>query len=432
MTTHHHPPSSACGTADHFTRRSLLKAGGLLWLTPLSDLLALNAENAPDPGAPAKSIILLWLAGGPSQVDTFDPHPPSSPIHGPKAIKSAAKNIQLATGFEQTAELMNDISLIRSVVSKEGDHERAFYNIKTGYRPNPTVAHPSVGAIVSHELAGNGIDIPAHVSILPNQWPGRGGHLGARFDAFQIGDPGKPVPDITTNIPEKRQQKRLDSLSIVENAFAQGRPAHLDSEITLHADTMQKGRRMMTSEQVKAFDISNIPDSDRAPYGDTPFGRGCLAAVRLVEAGVRCVEVTLKGWDSHINNAESQAARVKTLDPAFAALIRDLKARGLFNDTVVLCGGEFGRSPKLNGLDGRDHWPHGFSIALAGGGLTGGKVIGATDPNAEKKDPEDPVAVADIHATVQHTLGIDPDTVLMTSVGRPIALSEGKILHQLL
>jgi hypothetical protein len=432
MTNHHHHPTGTCHPTDHLSRRTLLKAGGLLWLTPLSDLLALNAEKASDPDAPAKSIIILWLAGGPSQVDTFDPHPNSTVIRGPKAIPTAAKNIQLAAGFEQTAELMNDISLIRSVVSKEGDHERAFYNIKTGYRPNPTVVHPSIGAIVSHELAGPGIDIPTHVSILPNKWPGRGGHLGAQFDAFQIGDPGKPVPDITSSLPEKRQQNRLESLSIVEKAFAQGRQENLDNQITLHNDTIAKGRRMMSSDQIKAFDLSQIPQSEKVPYGDTPFGRGCLAAVRLVEAGVRCVEVTLKGWDSHINNTESQAARVLTLDPAFASLIRDLKARGLFENTVVLCGGEFGRAPKPNGLDGRDHWPHGFSIALAGGGLAGGKVIGATDPQADKKEPQAPVAVADIHATVQHTLGIDPDTELMTSAGRPIALSEGKILHQLL
>jgi uncharacterized protein (DUF1501 family) len=430
--SHHTHPIGACGTADHVSRRTLLKAGGLLWLTPVSDLLALDAEKAGISGASPKSIIILWLAGGPSQVDTFDPHPGSAAIRGPKAIQTAAKNIQLAAGLEQTAELMNDISLVRSVVSMEGDHERAFYNIKTGYRPNPTVAHPSVGAIVSHELAGPGIDIPTHVSILPNQWPGRGGHLGARFDAFQMGDPGKPVPDITTATPDARQKTRLESLSVVENAFAQGRQKNLDEKITLHRDTMKKGRRMMTSEQIQAFDISKIPQSDRRPYGDTPFGRGCLSAVRLIEAGVRCVEVTLKGWDSHLNNTETQAERLKTLDPALAALIRELKARDLFENTVVLCGGEFGRTPHPNGLEGRDHWPHGFSIALAGGGIAGGRLIGATDPEGKKKEPAHPVAVADIHATIQHSLGIDPETELMTSVGRPIALSDGKILKELL
>ncbi|MEM7145608.1 MAG: DUF1501 domain-containing protein [Verrucomicrobiota bacterium] len=428
----HHSKSPACNTPDHYSRRTLLKAGGLLWLTPVSDLLALDAESAPDPAAPPKSIIILWLAGGPSQVDTFDPHPASSPIQGPKSIPTAAKDIELAAGFEQTAELMDDISLIRSVVSKEGDHERAFYNIKTGYRPNPSVAHPSIGAIVSHELAGDGIDIPTHISILPNQWPGRGGHLGAQFDAFQVGDPGKPVPDISTEIPKKRQQRRLNSLDIVEKAFAQGRPPNLDREITLHNDTIAKGRRMMSSDQLKAFDLSEVLDSEKTPYGDTPFGRGCLAALRLVQAGVRCVEVTLSGWDSHINNAELQAGRVKILDPAFAALIRDLKSRGLFENTVVVCGGEFGRTPKLNALDGRDHWPHAFSIAVAGGGLAGGRVIGETDPQGDKKEPASPVAVADVHATIQHTLGINHETELMTSIGRPIALSDGKIIKQLL
>jgi uncharacterized protein (DUF1501 family) len=154
--------------------------------------------------------------------------------------------------------------------------------------------------------------------------------------------------------------------------------------------------------------------------------------LRLIETGVRCVEVTLGGWDTHVNNHELQRKRVSVLDPAFAALIRDLKERNLLDSTVVLCGGEFGRTPRLNAVGGRDHWPYAFSVALSGGGIRGGRVIGASDPEGEKKEPDHPVKVQDIHATIQHTLGINPEKELITPVGRPLALSDGNVINELL
>ncbi|MDG2123656.1 MAG: DUF1501 domain-containing protein, partial [Verrucomicrobiales bacterium] len=172
--------------------------------------------------------------------------------------------------------------------------------------------------------------------------------------------------------------------------------------------------------------------SELEAFGDSAFGRGCLAAARLVEVGVRCVEVTLGGWDTHLNNHELQGGKIDVLDPALAALITTLKARDLLDSTVVVCGSEFGRTPKLNPLEGRDHWPHGFSVAMAGGGIRGGQVIGATDPEGERKAPENPVSVADLHATVFEALDVDPETELMTPVGRPISLSEGYVVEELL
>ena len=195
---------------------------------------------------------------------------------------------------------------------------------------------------------------------------------------------------------------------------------------------------------MKAFDVSLAPDNLLAAYGDTEFGRGCLAAVRLVEAGVRCVEVTLNGFDSHVNNHETHKKRLETLDPAFATLIADLEDRGLLNSTIVLCGGEFGRTPGtggkpgLNPADGRDHWPHGFSIALAGGGIRGGVTIGETspDPKLDKDKPEQdvvsPKGVEDVHATVYKALGIDFHREEQTPVGRPMIISEGRSIDDLL
>lgn len=425
-----------CGTHDHWSRRTLLKSArlsGLAWLTPLAEMLALDAEsgNAASARHP-RSVILLWLDGGPSQLDSFDPHPGKKISHGVKAIDTAVAGIRLAATMPHTAEMMADISLVRSVVSKEGDHARAVYNIKTGYRPDPTVIHPAIGSIICHELPQGDLEIPNHVSILPNRFPSRGGFLGAQFDAFQIGDPDQPLPDLKSSASEERQQSRLDGLHILEKGFVTGRGKNLDRDTTLHLASIEKARRMMTSDQLAAFDVSNTPKAEREAYGDTPFGRGCLAAVRLVEAGVRCVEVTLTGWDSHINNTELQAGRVGILDSAFAALIRDLKVRELLDETVVLCCGEFGRTPNLNPVEGRDHWPHGFSMAIAGGGIAKGKVLGATDPEGVSEEPERPVHVEDIHATVQHVLGIDSSYEVMTPANRPIALSEGKVIGELL
>ncbi|MBL9117893.1 MAG: DUF1501 domain-containing protein [Verrucomicrobiaceae bacterium] len=422
---------SACHSSSHIHRRSLLQGLGatsLSWLTPLSQSLAADAAKADRP----KSLILLWLGGAASQLDTFDPHPTTKIGGEVKVIDTAIKGVQFASGLEQTAGVMGDVSLIRSMVSKEGDHERAFYNIKTGYRPDQTLVHPSIGAVMCHELPEQvGTDIPAHVSILPNQWPARGGYLGARYDAFQVYDPKASIPDVRARVDDERMERRMKSLQVVEQSFARGRMPNLDQERTLHQISIERARRMMTSEQLKAFDVSEVPKAEREVYGDTPFGRGCLAAVRLIQAGVRCVEVTLNGWDTHANNFEGQASQVKILDAAYASLIRDLKRLDLLEHTMVVCGGEFGRTPKINNVGGRDHWPTGFSMLVAGGGFAKGRVLGATDPEGVKKDPADPVYVEDLHATIMHLLKIDYSKELQTPIGRPMALSKGDVVEGL-
>jgi hypothetical protein len=420
-----------------FGRRNLLTWSGLAvgasWLTPVAQVLAAAEERARGREG-AQSLILLWLAGGPSQLETFDPHPGKAISGGTEAIRTAVPGIELAEGLEKLAEQMESVSLVRSVVSKEGDHERGTYSVKTGYGPDPTVVHPSIGAICCHELpedlpGGLVTEVPRHVSILPNQWPGRGGFLGDQFDAFKTFDPQGPVPDVTSRVPEERFARRMEGLGVIEGAFARGRRQQVES--TLHRGTVTRARRMMTSEQLKAFDVSQESAELRAAYGDTPFGRGCLAARRLIEVGVRCVEVTLGGWDTHTKNHEGHRELLKTLDPAFAALVADLKQRGLLERTVVLCAGEFGRTPKINPLEGRDHWPHGFSVALAGGGLQGGQVIGATDPEGGK-EVEHPKKIADVHATILAALGLDPSKENVSPAQRPIKLADGEPIGELL
>ena len=420
----------------HLHRRDLLRLAGVgsaAWLGGAAAVLGRAAESQTQ-REPARSIIQLWLAGGPSQLETFDPHPDTEIAAGTKAIDTTVEGIQLAEGFTHLAEQMESVSLIRSLASKEGDHERGVYFTKTGFRPAPTMIHPSVGAIACHELPTGAAEIPRHVSILPAQWPAWGGFLGAQFDAFQIGDPSGRLPDVAARVNEQRVARRLDDLKVIEQAFARGRAQQVAA--TRHTETVLDARRMMTSDQLAAFDVSQEPAEVRSRYGATPFGRGCLAARRLVEVGVRCVEVTLGGFDSHINNHGIHRDLVATLDPAFAALVADLRDRDLLDRTVVVCGGEFGRTPRVNRLEGRDHWPHNFAWALAGGGLAGGRVLGQTDPHGKQLDPDQPGVttydVADVHATVLTALGIDPEVEVTTPADRPIKLSEGHVLTDLL
>jgi hypothetical protein len=413
--------------ASVFDRRGFLKLAGVSWLTPVGELLAQRAERS---GQPAQSVILLWLGGGPSQLETFDPHPGSRIAAGTKAIATAVRGIELAQGLEQLAGEMQSVALIRSMISKEGDHERGTYMMKRGYRPDPTVEHPSIGAICCHELPVGRTEIPRHVSILTGQWPSRGGFLGGEFDAFQAGDPKGPLVDVTSGVPAARDAARVRDLDVLERAFARGRQARV--EATLHRETIARARTMMNSDQLKAFDVSQEPAAVRDEYGDTPFGRGCLAARRLIEVGVRCVEVTLDGWDSHVANHEIHRSRVKILDPAFASLLRDLRRKSLLDRTVVLCCGEFGRTPKMNLTAGRDHWPSGFSLALAGGGIRGGQALGATDPDGVK-DPVRPTTVEDVHATILTALGLNPAKEnVAPATSRPIKLSPGRPIRELL
>jgi hypothetical protein len=340
--------------------------------------------------------------------------------------------VQLAEGMPLTAEEMGSIALVRSVASKEGDHERATYTLKTGFRPDPTITHASIGAILCHKLPVGKTDIPRHVSILPNQWSARGGYLGDQYDAFRTGDPAQPVPDTKALVSGGRDQQRMKSLDVVESAFAKGRKRRVES--TQHTATMERARRMMSSEQLEAFDVSSEPRKLLESYGKTPFGRACLAARRLTERGVRCVEVTLGGWDTHVNNHKLLAPVIKELDQGFAALVRDLRERKTLDETMVIVAGEFGRTPKINPANGRDHWPTGFSVALAGGGVKGGQAIGETDPEGKPIKVEDKgaVLVGSLYATVLNAAGIDHTELNQTKIGRTVPFAEGKPVPGLL
>jgi hypothetical protein len=431
-----------CQSLHNMYRRRWLglsaAAVGVSHWTLVAEQLARASEKSPS-GTPAKSIIMLWLQGGPSQLETFDPHPNTRIGGETKSIETSNRDLKIAHQLPLTALQMHHATLVRSMVSKEGDHERATYNVKTGFRPDPTLVHPAIGGVLCHQTTDN-LEIPRHVSILSSQWPARGGYLGPEYDAFQLGDPRDPLPNLKSYLQQDRQEARLKGLSnIVERQFTKGRIKEMDRTKTLHETSTQRAIKMMESAQIDAFDIAKESKSTVEKFGDTSFGRGCLAAIRLIQTGVRCVEVELSGWDTHVANHELQSNNCKILDAALAGTLEELAARGLLESTLVFCGGEFGRTPSINPAGGRDHWPTGFSALVAGGSFRRGSVYGETSPDPKEDDPQarlsnvaNPVNVEDLHATMLHALGVDGSLELQTPIGRPMALSKGRIIKDLL
>ena len=435
-----------CDSWRNFNRRRFLHGGAMATggmlsqglLTRIAERLSIASETETGDTMRARSLIILWMQGGPSQLETFDPHPGSKIGGETKAIETSVAGLQIASMLPRTAEIMHRATLVRSMVSKEGDHERATYNMKTGWRPDPTLIHPAIGAVICHQTKDN-IEIPRHVSILSGQWPSRGGYMGNVLDAFKTGDPKDPLPNLKSYTDPKVFEHRLNDLrNVVEAEFSRGRLRELDKDRTLHESSTARATTMMASEQIKAFDIALESSSVIDSFGNNAFGRGCLAAIRLIEQGVRCVEVELSGWDSHVENYSLQSGRCAILDAALHSLIQQLEERGLLDQTIVMCGGEFGRTPKINVADGRDHWPTGFSTLLAGGPFRAGHIHGQTthDLIESGKDPltgvHDAVRIEDLHATLLHSFGVDFSQELQTPIGRPLKLSAGKIVESLL
>ncbi len=412
------------------SRRNFVKfaasALGLSFAVPGLELRAAERRGAER----AKSFLTIWLGGGPSQLETWDPHPGTNIGGEVKAIKTTIPGLMIADLYPQSAEQMHHLSVIRSIVSKEGDHERASYVLHTGYRPEPTLVHPSIGSIAIHERPSDTVEIPQFVSLGETNNPPRGGFLGDRFDAYRIYNPGETGQNVAALVESTRQSRRLESLSVLSQSFMRGRKAKVEQ--TLHQHTIDAALRMMTSEQLKAFSVEDEPKELKAAYGDNSFGKGCLVARRLLEVGVRSIEVSMEGFDTHAKNHEGHAARAKTLDPALATLLKDLADRDLLQSTAILVVGEFGRTPNINPLGGRDHWPNGFSCLIGGGGLASGVVIGETDPEGEAKLPKDPVDVADIYATVLDRLGIEFAKEVVTPIGRPMKFCAGQPIERLI
>jgi uncharacterized protein (DUF1501 family) len=375
---------------------------------------------AAGPAPKAKAIVLLWLNGGPSHVDTWDPKP-GRPTGGPfKSIPTRAPGISISEHLPHVAEIADRLAVVRGMSSREGNHQRAQYLLHTGYIPNGSIEHPSLGAWMSSKLGSDKDELPAFASIGgPSFGPGFLGVQNAPFVLPKAG--GVPAnAGLPPGVDEARFERRASGLEMLENRFAQETQ---DPMVAGRRAVYAKAVRLMHSPKMATFDLSSEPDSVRAAYGESDFGKGCLLARRLVENGVKFVEVVLDGWDTHRDAFTREQKLMGMLDPAMAALVKDLEQRGLLSSTIVACMGEFGRTPKINGNDGRDHHPGAWSAVLAGGGIKGGVVHGETDADGDKvvRDPE---TVADLMATMVSLMGLDPTASVMTPIGRPIAITD--------
>ncbi len=415
-----------------FTRRGLqrrdflraiplagLAAGSLSW----TDMVTAKAADLRKEGM---ACILLWMQGGPSQFETFSPKPDHENGGGTKAISTAVSGIEICEHLPQVAKQMQDLCLIRSMNSKEGSHPRATYLMHTGYLPTATVKFPTLGSIVAKEIGNAAAELPSFVRIGQGRFNDGAGLLGVDFDPFVMQQAGRLPENTTLATSESRFNRRLSLLGRLEDDYA---AAGGRQEVEDHRKLYQQTSKMVLSPQMKTFDIEQEPKQVQDLYGTSTFGKGCLLARRLVESGVTFVEVSLGNWDSHQNNADQTKRLCGELDQPFAALIQDLKQRGMLDRTLVLWAGEFGRTPRINPNGGRDHYPRAFNVALAGGGVRGGQVIGQTsDSGSDVKDR--PVGVTDLFQTVCHALKIDAKKENMSSVGRPIKVVDGGTVVQ--
>ena len=366
--------------------------------------------------ATAKSVIVLYMEGGPSQLDTFDLKPGRG-TGGPfKEIETDARGIRICEHLPRLAREMRNVSLVRSMTSKEGDHQRGQYLLHTGQRPEGAVTHPGIGSYVSREIGAPDASLPNCIAVRA-RLPGSA-FLKAEHSPYGVDEPGQPIRDIrpARGVDAARSKERQEILGMLEEGFPAGGPW-----VDGRREAYRKAERLMNTPQLKAFELDGEAAALRDAYGRNPFGQGCLLARRLVERGVKFVEVGLYGWDTHADNFAKTKELMETLDPGFATLVRDLRDRSLLADTLVVWMGEFGRTPRINPQNGRDHWPKAFSVAFAGGGVQGGRVVGATD--ADGFDIVDrPVTVEDYAATIYRPLGIDVKKPTLNESGRPIRI----------
>jgi Protein of unknown function (DUF1501) len=392
-------------------------AGSLALPVSFTDWMALHAD---DLRKREMACILLWMAGGPSQLETFDPKPGTEHGGETKAIASSVSGISIAEGWNETAKVMKEIALVRSMTNKEGNHQRASYQLHTGYVPSATIKHPHLGCSIVSEMGESHFDLP-HIVSVGGQTIGAG-FLGAALEPFVVQNPQQPPENTQPRVGADRFRRRIGLLDRIENAGFE-RTGGAD-RVKDHRALYHQTAKMILSPQMNAFRLDDEPEPLREAYGKTPFGQGCLLARRLVQAGVTFIEVRSNGWDTHQQNHEKVGKLATAVDPALAALITDLKHKGMLAKTLVVWMGEFGRTPKINPSAGRDHFPKVFNVALAGGGIRGGQVLG--ESNADGTDVKDhPVTVSDLLATLCHALKVDPTKETMTPIGRPIKIVDG-------
>ncbi len=399
----------------HLSRRAFMGASSATLLG--MSVKGLLAASGKDHEAQAEHVILFWNGGGMSHIDTWDPKP-GRPTGGDLSpIKTSVPGIEISEIFPGLADQMHHCALIRSIAGTQGDHGRATHHVQTSYLPFPNLVYPGMGSVVTHELPNLG-ELPAYISI-SGQAP-RAGYLGQKCEAYYVSNPGDKDPYLAfpEGIAEVRGNKRLETLAKYNQRFTGN---STDPRLRATETSIEEAVTLMRSPALEAFEFGKVSPKTLERYGKTPFGRGALLAKRLVEKGVRFVQVNRGGFDTHMANFPAMRDHGEIMDPALASLISDLAETGMLKKTLVIMLSEFGRTPRINKDAGRDHWASVFSCFLAGGGIKGGTVYGSSDEDgADAKDQ--PVKVQDIHATICHALGINPNKDVMTPLARPMKL----------
>ncbi|WP_346334165.1 DUF1501 domain-containing protein [Prosthecobacter sp. SYSU 5D2] len=378
----------------------------------------------------ADSIIHIYLPGGMAQHESWDPKPFASPDYrGPYTpIKTSIPGEYVGEKFQNIAKIMDKLTVIRSMTHGEAAHERGTHNMFTGYRPSPAIKFPSFGSIISHEM-GSRNNLPPYVAVPNMVAPDQGtGYMSSAYGPFALGsdpaDKNFTVRDLLTpkDVDDKRFERRRSLLGTVDEHF---RTAEKSDAITAMDSFYQAAYGLISSSQAReAFDLNKETDKLRDEYGRNSAGQRFLLARRLVEAGVRMVSVNYGSWDHHSNIKGSFDRQAPDFDKAFARLITDLADRGMLKKTLVMVSSEFGRTPKVNGTNGRDHWPRVFSVAMAGGGVKEGYIHGASDALGGEPD-RDAVGPEDLAKTMYRLLGINGEKRIMSDGGRPVDIVNG-------
>jgi uncharacterized protein (DUF1501 family) len=406
---------------SHLAGASALVAPALMW----GGTLRAHAETLQKRG---KSAILLWMGGGPSTIDLWDLKPGAA-TGGPFKPIATSGNSQICEHLPLLAKQMHHLSIVRSMSTREADHERGRYYMHTGYVPNPDIEHPSYGAVLAHELADQQpeLEIPPFVTIGGNSvGPG---FLGMAWAPFSVSSTGQ-VRDLQMGLDDERLYQRMSALDLIESRFVSERRGTVADD---HQKILRKTLHLMTSQQMEAFQVNQEPTKVQDRYGRNDFGRGCLMARRLVEQGVPFVEVDFGGWDNHQDIFPTlKDDKLPRMDQAMSALVEDVAQRGLLADTSIMWMGEFGRTPRINGNAGRDHWARAWSVVVGGGGIQGGTVVGETNADGTRVISE-PYTSEDLLATICQSLGISLETTFTSRNGRPMKIANGgKVIAGLL
>jgi hypothetical protein len=429
--------------SNNFSRRGFLHVGllGGLGLS-LPQFLSMEAKAQQKQyktrDGVAKSVIQIFLPGGMAHQESWDPKPYApTEYRGPfGTINTSIKGIKFSQNLKHTAKIADKMTIIRSMAHGEAAHERGTHNMFTGYKPSPALQYPAMGSVVAHELGPNN-NLPPYVCVpsVPNEFA-NSGYLSSAFGPFAIGsEPSRgdfKVRDLNMpgGVDDTRFNRRRSLLETVDHHFRTIEESDaLDSMDAFY----QHAYKLISSQKAReAFNLKAEPEAVQNRYGMNTPGQRMLLARRLVEAGTRFVSLTAGGWDHHDNIKNGIQGQMPPVDQAIAALISDLDERGLLDSTLVMVTSEFGRTPKINGTGGRDHWPRVFSVGLAGGGVQRGLVHGSSDALGGEPE-EDMVGIQDLATTVYNQLGITGDKELMAPGDRPIEIVDGgRVLDEIL